>query len=81
MKSLTEDIAQHADSDIDSDVKLAAYRELLKVWDLILEDRLKLNKSKAVRLQVAQILLATGIFINSLLLFAICRAIIAGVHI
>lgn len=79
-QSLTEDIAAHSENDIDSDVKLAAYRERLKIWHPILKDRLNLNRAKALRLQVAQILLATGMLLISVLLFTICRAIISGAH-
>lgn len=80
MSAVSEDLAAHAESEIDTDVKIATYRELLGIWRPILQERILLNKVKARRLGLAQGLLATGIFVISVLLFTLGAGMILGTH-
>jgi hypothetical protein len=53
------------------------FRDRLRIWETIVEDRLRLNKNKARRLFAAQCCLATGMLLAGLLL---CFAIVFRLH-
>jgi hypothetical protein len=78
LKGFADDVVEHKEDQLDDDIKVNLYRDRLRIWQDVLDERVKLNKSKAWRLKVAQSLLVSGVFVISILLFTVIWSMVRG---
>lgn len=77
LQGLMNDLLEQDEARLDDTAQENYFRDRLRIWETIVEDRLHLNKNKARRLFAAQCCLATGMLLAGLLL---CCAIVFRLH-
>lgn len=76
LMGMNDDLLRLPADRLDDEVQENYYRDRLKVWQNLLDERTDLNKDKARKLGIAQTLLAIGMLGASVLLFASIRSML-----
>jgi len=76
VRQVNNDLLTRSEEELTDRYKENYLRDRLDLWDHVINDRTRMNKDKADRLRIAQVLLAVGMFTVGILLFIVIRSIL-----
>jgi len=76
LSEVNEDLLKRSEEELTDRYKENYLRDRLNLWDDIINKRTRVNEDKALRLRIAQTLLAVGMSTVGILLFIVIRSIL-----